>query len=125
MSPAAYARTLLDALPGDHEQSVLGLVRRLVLVLLAMGKASIASVARTMGKNVRTLQREIDASGTNFKTLLSEIRHDLCLGYLRGSDHSIARISEQLGYSSPPAFIRWFKSRLGMPPQEWRDTQAY
>lgn len=121
---AAHARALLDALPGNLEQSVLGLVRRLVLILLPMGKATIASVARATGKNVRTLQREIDASGTSFKALLSDIRHDLCQSYLRGSDHSIARISEQLGYSSPPAFIRWFRTRFGIPPQEWREMQS-
>ena len=89
-----------------------------------MHRANIVSVASSMAINVRTLQREFKAEGTSFHDLISDVRLDLCLGYLGSSDLTVAQISNMLGYSSPSAFIRWFRPRFDMPPQAWRDTQA-
>jgi AraC-like DNA-binding protein len=121
---AGYARMLLDALPDGREQSLPDIVRQLVQVLLPMGKASIANVAQLTGKSVRTLQRELDASGVIFRQLVSDARHTLCMGHLRDPRVSVTRIAEMLGYASPPAFIRWFHGRFGVSPQRWRRSQA-
>lgn len=120
---AGYASMLLDALPGGRAQAVPEIVGQLVRVLLPMGKASIGNVARMTGKSVRTLQRELDASGVTFKALVSDARRTLCLGYLQQPRMPVTRIAELLGYASSPAFIRWFRGSFGMSPQRWRTTR--
>lgn len=60
---ATYAANLLDSLPGQQPGAVAAMVLRLIHTLLPMGRASLPHVARAMGKNARTLQRELAAQG--------------------------------------------------------------
>ena len=118
---AGYASVLLDALPGAPGASHVEMVRRLIVTLLPMGKASIAAVASAMGMSVRSLQRTLDGANLDFKSLLSDVRAEACAGYLATPGMTIAQTAERLGYASPPAFIRWFKSRFSVSPGQWRD----
>lgn len=118
-SLAAQASALLDNLPGGSG-GVSAAVRRLVIALLPMGRASIESVAKSLGRNLRTLQREIAAEGASFTEILANARQELALGYLRDTSLPIKSIAERLGYSSSPAFIRWFRIRFAMSPDQWR-----
>lgn len=121
MNLAAYSAGLLDRLPAHDARPTTGVVSRLIHALLPMGRASIDSVARAMNRNVRTLQRDLRAEGTVFKTLLSEIRVRLALGHLSSGDLSVDEVSARLGYASPSAFIRFFRERFGVAPGAWRD----
>ena len=121
---AGYASALLDGLPGAPGVSHFEMVRRLIVTLLPMGKASIAAVASAMGLTVRSLQRKLDAAGVDFKTLLSDVRAETCAVYLETPGVTVAQTAERLGYASTPAFIRWFKGRFGVSPGLWRLRRA-
>ena len=51
---------------------------------------------------------------------LARWRLQLAAHHLRGSDMPLARIAEQVGYDSTPAFNRAFKRSFGVPPATWR-----
>lgn len=117
---ANYAASLLDGLGGQTSGLTTSMVTRLIHALLPMGRASLVNVARTMNRNVRTLQRELAAEGSEFGALLAQIRAELAVTYLKNSQASVEAVAARLGYSSPTAFIRFFRSRFGAPPGSWR-----
>lgn len=121
---ASYAASLLDALPGQEAGAVATVVTRLVHALLPMGNASLANVARAMGRNLRTLQRELAVQGLEFRTILATARDDLAQTYLRDPALTIDAIAERLGYASSTAFIRAFRARQGMTPGQARERAA-
>jgi AraC-like DNA-binding protein len=117
---AGYAVALLDTLPTQKGSETTSLVARLIHALLPMGRASIDHVARAMSRNVRTLQRELAREGTEFSDLVADTRAKLAVEMLRDGPQPVKEIAERLGYSHPAAFIRFFRSRFGISPGEWR-----
>lgn len=113
---AAYASSLLDTLPGQEASAVVAVVTRLIHTLLPMGRASIVNVAKAMGRNVRTLQRELAKEGLDFRSLMASVRDDLAEAYLRDTTLTVTTVSERLGYASDTAFIRAFRTRQGITP---------
>lgn len=95
-------------------------VRKAIYLLLPMGRATIEQIARTLGMNVRTLQRHLEESGATFSELVNDVRRDLVMRYLQNSGYSLGHIADMLGYSMPSSFTRWFNAQFGMPPATWR-----
>ncbi|MEM6458850.1 MAG: AraC family transcriptional regulator [Planctomycetota bacterium] len=48
-------------------------------------------------------------------------RLDAARGLLRDADRRVAGVAEQLGFSSPAAFSRWFTRLVGTTPRAFRD----
>lgn len=88
------------------------------------GKVSIESAARAMDTSVRTLQRELNREGTDFRTLTSIVRGRRAIELLRGSDASVTDISTAFGYSAPAHFARSFRKATGLSPREYRRMAA-
>lgn len=120
----AYARAYIETLNGPNSNSIVVDVKRLVYLLLPVGRASIKQVAEGVGRNVRTLQRELDLAGESFTGILNAARSDLALRYLENPRIEIARISSLLGYARPAAMTRWFTSQFGTTPQQWRKASV-
>jgi AraC-like DNA-binding protein len=89
-------------------------VRRTISWLLRGGSASLDETAAVLAMGPRTLQRKLRAAGTDFATLLAEVRAEIVLAYLaRGSDQPIGQLTTLLGYSEPSAISRFLKQRFG------------
>jgi AraC-like DNA-binding protein len=117
---ANYARRFVDGL-GDGEAASMSLeVRRAAHLLLPVGRASIAQIARGLGVNVRTLQRRLEAEGAGFSDLLNGVRRELSERYLANPAFSMTEIARLLGYGHLSSFTRWFLSEYGAPPTQWR-----
>lgn len=116
---ARYAQALLDHLP-EPGASVVGDTVRLIHLLLPLGQATITHVAATLGRNVRTLQRELAAEGTGFGALVDGVRAELAQRYLADRRFTVGRIAAQLGYANHASFTRWFAASFGLPPAAWR-----
>jgi len=84
------------------------------------GKVSIESAARSLDTSVRTLQRELNRDGMDFRTLANLVRGRRALELLRHSNASITQISGSLGYSAPAHFARALRKATGFGPQEFR-----
>ena len=117
---AEQARILLDALPPQNHVDLLERLKSTLVQLIPHGRANIRSSAATLGTSVRTLQRLLEARGMAFSDVLDNVRTSLARQYLVQPDLTVLRIAELLGYSAPPAFVRWFSRSFGTTPQQWR-----
>lgn len=121
---ARYARQFVETLSPANAPSIGLDVRKAIYLMLPMGRASSKYVAQGLGLSVRTMQRQLDESGENFKQLLNDVRRELAERYIGNPQYSMGRISELLGYGSPCSFTRWFQTQFGMAPVDWRTRHA-
>jgi AraC-like DNA-binding protein len=98
-----------------------GLAER-VLGVLAPDDAvrTVDQVAASMHLSARTLKRRLAAQGVTFSTLLDSHRREKALLLLRSHRLSIDEISDRLGYSTVPNFIRAFRRWTGKTPGAYR-----
>lgn len=117
---ARYAQSFIEAIPGGNASSVVLEVRKSIYLLLPMGRASVEQIARTLGLNVRTLQRRLGEDGETFSELINAVRVELAQRYIANPKYPLGRVAELLGYSSHSAFTRWFIAQFKRTPQEVR-----
>jgi AraC-like DNA-binding protein len=91
---------------------------------LTTGDCSIERVANFLAINKRTLQRQLKVHGTNYKSLLEEVRFDIAQRYLRESNGSLTTLADMLCYSELSVFSNAFRQHHGMSPREWKKKQA-
>jgi AraC-like DNA-binding protein len=115
-----YARQFLDTLGPPDQDAMVARVRALIEALLPAGHCSIVQVARSLGVDRRTVQRRLAGSGQTFSSLRDAVRADLAERLLPNPRRSLTDIAEELGFSEPSAFSRWFRRRFGCSPSEWR-----
>ncbi|WP_211220908.1 AraC family transcriptional regulator [Nocardioides insulae] len=115
-----YAQRLLSTLPVPRPDNAPDEVGRLVEMLLPMGRASVAQVARTLGIDRRTLHRHLAQHGETFTSVLHATRRRLAERYVTNPRHSLTDVSQLLGFAAPSAFTRWFRQQYGVAPRDWR-----
>lgn len=84
------------------------------------GKVSVEGAACSVDTSVRTLQRELNREGTNFRDLTNTLRIKRAAELLRDTPISVTEISAILGYSAPAHFARAFRNGTGMSPHQFR-----
>ena len=100
------------------------LVKQALATLLPQGAGTTPAIARELGVDRRTLHRHLDQAGTDFSTVLSAMRAELAEQYLRGAVLSMTEIAPLLGFASLGSFSRWFATRYGSTPTQWRRAHA-
>jgi len=105
---------------GVAPRDALGVIREHIRLQVCGGSVSIDSTARAMDTSIRTLQRELNREGTDFRTLVNGARASRAEDLLRHSDASITRIAAELGYSTPANFSRAFRQATGVNPSALR-----
>ncbi len=114
------ARELDEAERATFSQHVKRAMRPLVLG----HRCSAASTAQLFQMQKRTLNRRLCEEGTDFRTLLDEVRYDISRQLLANTEISLAEIAAALDYSEPSAFTRAFRRWSGMAPRSWRDRHT-
>jgi AraC-like DNA-binding protein len=115
-----YAHQFLATLGPPAEDTMVARIRALIEALLPAGHCSIVQVARSLGVDRRTVQRRLAASGQSFSSLRDAVRADLAERLVPNPRRSLTEIAEELGFSEPSAFSRWFRGRFGCSPSQWR-----
>jgi AraC-like DNA-binding protein len=115
-----YAHQFLNTIAPPAEITMVARVRELIEALLPTGHCSIVHVARGLGVDRRTVQRRLAHSGETFSSLLDAVRAELAERLLPNPRRSLTEIAEELGFSEPSAFSRWFRRRFGCSPTQWR-----
>jgi AraC-like DNA-binding protein len=69
------------------------------------------------------LHRRLEQEGTNFRGVLSDVRHELALRHLAEGRLAISEIAFLLGFSEVSAFHRAFKQWTGHAPHAYRTSQ--
>jgi len=87
-------------------------VRTLLVTMIDKGGALRETVAARLAISERTLQRRLESEGTDFSTLVDEVRRELAEQYLGSDKMTMKEMSYKLGFSEPRAFhracVRWF-----------------
>jgi AraC-like DNA-binding protein len=104
------------------EDNIIERVKAAIVDELPSGHLSDALIARTMFMTERTLQRRLQAEGTTFKRLLTEIRQELADQYIQDSRLTLQEISFLLGFAELSSFSRAFKRWKGLSPKHFRET---
>jgi AraC-like DNA-binding protein len=94
-------------------------VRALILQAMPSGEIDQVDIARSLHQSTSTLQRRLRREGTSFQGLLSEIRREKALEYLRSGRHSLADITFLLGFADQSNFTRAFRRWTGKTPREF------
>jgi AraC-like DNA-binding protein len=115
-----YAHQFLDTIGTPTDVTMVVRVRELIEVLLPTGRCSIVQVARSLGVDRRTVHRRLADSGETFSSLLNAVRAELAERLVPNPRRSLTEIAEELGFSEPSAFSRWFRGQFGCSPKEWR-----
>ena len=79
-------------------------------------------IAKSLGLEVRTLQRHLKAEGTSFRELQIGARKYHAVNQLRRNT-PIARISRELGYTNQSAFNKAFKKWFGVSPSHYFNAE--
>lgn len=82
--------------------------------------ATLQKAAAEFGMTPRTLMRRLSAERCTFQSIKDDLRRDLALQALRGSDKTIEEIAFELGFSSAANFHRSFKRWTGGTPAHVR-----
>lgn len=105
---------------GGAPRGLINVVVEHIRAQVLTGSVSIDSAAQSMDTSVRTLQRELNRAGTDFRSLASAARIRRATELLRHTNGSITRVSAELGYSSPANFARAFRKVAGGAPRDFR-----
>src|SRR5262249_36047977 len=100
-------RTFTRVTPPLHAR-----IRGIILQHIGTEDCSKERVAALLHLHSRTLLRRLKAEGTSFEEIKDEVRRDMALGYLQGTNLPLRRIAEKIGYSEHSVLSRscsrWF-----------------
>jgi AraC-like DNA-binding protein len=79
--------------------------------------SSLEEIAEKLCMTSRTLRRKLEAEGTSYSALLSEVRRALALDFLASTELGIEDIANALGFSDAVSFRHAFKRWTGKWPR--------
>jgi AraC-like DNA-binding protein len=122
---AALVRETCDELLAGL-QAMSGLASRVSGLLLANPGQfpDIETVASALHMTSRTLRRKLQAQGTSYQAILTDVRKQLAINYLRQTRMSAEDIAAALGFSDATNFRHAFKKWSGKTPGEYRLSAA-
>jgi AraC-like DNA-binding protein len=112
----------VEGLAASKQASLPDRVRELAHGLLPMGHCTIHFVARQIGVDPRTLQRQLADHGTSFLDIVQSTRMGLIPQYLEQSDRPLAEVADLLGFSALSAFSRWHRAHYRQSASAHRDA---
>lgn len=118
-----YTRQLLGKLAPTPQTTVTERVRELVELLLPTGRCTVDQVARSLGVDRRTVHRRLAQDGTTFTAIVDDTRAALAERMVANRRHSLTEVADLLGFSSVSNFSRWFRTRYGTSPRQWRELR--
>lgn len=121
---ARYVHQYLESIREESKTALLEQVRQMIWMLLPTGRCSVEQVATHLGRDRRTLHRQLTLEGETFSSLLDQARAELATRHLASSDHPLSEIAGLLGFSELSAFSRWFSRHFSCSPSTWRARQA-
>lgn len=101
-----------------------GRIKQALTEALPGGSASVENMARKLNISKRSLQRRLSEEGTSFQGILSDVRHNMAIRYLKESGLSIPEISYLLGFRDTSSFFRAFQGWTGSTPGDYRATDT-
>ena len=110
---------MLSELKGS---SLASQVKRIIIEGLPSGSLTAKDVVERLFMSSRTLHRKLSDEGTNFRTLLLEVRRELAEQYISDRSMPLAEISYMLGFADQSSFFKAFKKWTGDSPSQFRES---
>ena len=99
------------------------MVRAEIAQALSEGVPTLSQMARRLQMGGRTLQRRLAEERLSYQDLLENVRRELALRLLRGSDYALVEVAFLTGFSDQSTFSRAFKRWSGQTPRAYRLAQ--
>lgn len=111
----ALAEGLVAAVPRSYAERV--------SIAIVLPDTSLDGAARRLHASPRTVQRWLEAEGTQFSEVLDRVRADAARALLADPGLSMAEIAARVGFSDVAPFTRAFRRWTGTPPGTFRRTR--
>ena len=127
-----YSPDLLKVLIGygdllvskKHKNAANEVITQYIIESLATKVPSLEDAATYLGVSSRSLQRKFKQQGTNFKSIVDDVRKEYAFSYLLQTNYKMSYIAQVLGFSEQSVFQRAFKRWTGVTPGEYRDRHG-
>ncbi len=86
----------------------------------ALGFSSMVEVAAKLHMSERTLQRQLESEGENFRAMVDALRQQKAFTLLKRRELTLEFIAEKLSYTDVNSFTRAFKRWTGTSPGKYR-----
>lgn len=113
-------KIVADYIADLDKNNISAQVRIKIIEQLASGNVTEESIAHSLNKSLRSLQRKLAEENISYKILLETTRQQLAKQYVSNSRYSINEVTYLLGFSEPSNFSRAFKRWTGHSPSEYR-----
>lgn len=112
-----------DQVRRSAEGTFVDAVRAFARATLATGQCTIERCAAKLEASARTIQRRLVNQGLRFSEIVEEERVEAAKRALIETNHALAEIALNLGYSDQSSFGRAFKRWTGATPQAFRERR--
>jgi AraC-like DNA-binding protein len=98
-----------------------GSLRRLLEPWLEGALPSQEIAAEMLWTTPRSLRRRLKEEGTTWRAVVNDLKFATAVERLTRGRPCVREIAEELGYSAPAHFTRFFRHRAGVPPSAYRE----
>ncbi|MFJ2991014.1 AraC family transcriptional regulator ligand-binding domain-containing protein [Collimonas sp. NPDC087041] len=109
---------LLAKLPPKNEFETI--VRQCIIRLIRDGEPELDNVANALHLTTRTLHRRLVEVGSNFRSLLDDVRQQMAEDFLHDTNLQLSDIAQLLGYAEQSTFQRAFRRWTGDTPLHYQ-----
>jgi AraC-like DNA-binding protein len=99
-------------------------VRKTLRALPMSGWPAADQMAARLHVAEATMRRRLKQEGYTYQSIKDDLRRDIAIGELQGTDRTIADIATAVGFAEPSAFHRAFRKWTGMRPTDYRPARA-
>ena len=117
---AKFNESLTDKHEPSADSSLAEHVEANIKQQLNEGALSPALISRNLGLSTRSMQRQLQKSGTNFKEIVRRLRKAEAKKSIANGVEPIQAVASRLGYNDVSAFSRAFKNWFGVSPTRYR-----
>lgn len=96
------------------------LVKKAIEKNIAAEVPRVEDIAQELALSVRSLQVNLKSEGTNFQSILKNVRKEVSIVQLKNSELNITDVAFLTGFSDISVFSRNFKKWTGLTPSEFK-----
>lgn len=106
----------------ETKPSLVSAIRAVTNPLLGQVGDLSQAIADALGISIDLMEKTLASEGTTLSREIKILKCDVACELLVSSNTALAAIGVKIGYSEPANFTRFFKSQLGMTPNQYRKT---
>jgi len=120
----AFDATHLRSSPAlKTRPSLVSAIRAVTPPLLVQEGDLSRAVAEALGISMNLMEKNLAGEHTSLSREIRTLKCEVACELLAHTNTSVADVGANIGYSEPANFTRFFKSQLGMTPNQYRKTE--